>query len=79
MIVNSPGGLTVKQRLFVDYYIQLHGNATQAAIKAGYSPKTAYAAGERLLRHVEVQAALASRTAQLRVVGKLKVNDGGGK
>lgn len=32
--------LTVKQKAFADYYIQL-GNATEAAIKAGYSKKTA--------------------------------------
>ena len=65
MIVNSPDGLSVKQRLFVDYYIQLNGNATQAALKAGYSPKTAYAAGAENLKKPQIQAALASRTAQL--------------
>lgn len=65
MIVNSPDGLPTKRQLFVNYYIQLNGNATQAAIKAGYSPKTAYSIGERLLRNIKVQAALASRTAQL--------------
>lgn len=32
--------LTEKQRRFCDYYIQC-GNATEAAIKAGYSKKTA--------------------------------------
>ncbi len=32
--------LTVKQRKFCDEYIKL-GNATKAAINAGYSPKTA--------------------------------------
>lgn len=32
--------LTEKQKKFADYYIEL-GNATQAAIKAGYSKKTA--------------------------------------
>lgn len=32
--------LTEKQQRFADYYIEL-GNATQAAIKAGYSEKTA--------------------------------------
>lgn len=32
--------LTPKQQAFADYYIEL-GNATEAAIKAGYSEKTA--------------------------------------
>ncbi|KGN00324.1 terminase small subunit [Clostridium botulinum] len=32
--------LTPKQKAFADYYIQL-GNATEAAIKAGYSKRTA--------------------------------------
>ncbi len=50
--------MTPKQQMFVkEYLIDL--NATQAAIRAGYSAKTAYAAGERLLRHVEVSEALA--------------------
>jgi phage terminase small subunit len=33
--------LTLKQQKFIDYYIQT-GNATQSAINAGYSKKTAY-------------------------------------
>lgn len=36
--------LTVKQQKWCDYYIEL-GNATAAAIKAGYSKKTAKAIG----------------------------------
>jgi len=51
--------LTVKQRLFCKYYI-IDFNATQAAIKAGYSRKTAYAAASRLLKNVKVQAAIKS-------------------
>lgn len=31
------------------------GNATQSAIEAGYSEKTAYSAGQRLLKNVDVQ------------------------
>lgn len=33
-------GLTIKQKKFADEYI-ISGNATQSAIKAGYSEKTA--------------------------------------
>lgn len=44
--------LTPKQRLFADEYIK-SGNATDAAIKAGYSPKTAQQMGsENLLKPV---------------------------
>lgn len=49
--------LTPKQQAFVQEYI-LDFNATQAAIRAGYSKKTASSQGERLLRNVEVSKAL---------------------
>jgi phage terminase small subunit len=50
--------LDPKRRRFVEEY-RLDWNATQAAIRAGYSPKTAMQQGSRLLSFVEVQAALA--------------------
>lgn len=46
--------LTPKQQAFCDNYIVSH-NATDAAIKAGYSKKTAYSQGQRLLKHVEIK------------------------
>lgn len=49
--------LNEKQYRFVQEYI-VDYNATQAAIRAGYSPKTAYSNGQRLLKHAEVQAAI---------------------
>ncbi|MEF2146661.1 MAG: terminase small subunit [Desulfovibrionaceae bacterium] len=52
------GKLTPKQAAFVaEYLIDL--NATQAAIRAGYSARTAGSQGERLLKKVEIQIALA--------------------
>ena len=42
-----------KQRFADEYLIDL--NATRAAVRAGYSEKTAYSQGERLLRHAEVK------------------------
>ena len=45
--------MTPKQAAFVQQYL-VDKNATQAAIRAGYSAKTASSAGERLLRNVEV-------------------------
>ena len=50
--------LTPKQTLFVAEYL-VDTNATQAAIRAGYSAKTANPAGARLLAHVSVKAAIA--------------------
>lgn len=44
--------------LFVKEYLK-DLNATQSAIRAGYSKKTAYSAGQRLLKRVDVIAALA--------------------
>jgi phage terminase small subunit len=44
-------------RFCAEYLIDL--NATQAAIRAGYSVKTAYSQGQRLLKNAEVAAALA--------------------
>ena len=42
--------------LVAEYLIDL--NATRAAEMAGYSPKTAYSQGQRLLKNVEVQRAI---------------------
>lgn len=49
--------LTQKQKRFVDEYL-VDLNATQAAIRAGYSEKTAYSIGQRILKNVEIQAAI---------------------
>lgn len=46
-----------RQTRFVEEYAIDH-NATQAAIRSGYSPKTAYSQGQRLLKHVEISQAL---------------------
>lgn len=49
--------LTPKQRRFVDEYL-IDLNATQAAIRAGYSPKTANEQGARLLANVSIAKAI---------------------
>lgn len=46
--------LTARQRRFVEEYL-VDLNATQAAIRAGYSPKTAYSIGEENLRKPEIR------------------------
>ncbi len=55
--------MTPKQEAFVrEYLIDL--NATQAAIRAGYSEATAYSQGQRMLKNVEVAAALTEAKEQ---------------
>ena len=52
--------MTPRSSDFVDEYL-VDLNATQAAIRAGYSEKTAYSIGQRLLKNVEVQKMIANR------------------
>lgn len=55
--------LNDKQARFVaEYLVDL--NATQAAIRAGYSRKTASSQGERLLRNAEIAKAVAVSTSR---------------
>lgn len=54
--------LTDKQQRFVDEYL-IDLNATQAAIRAGYSAKTADQQGSRLLANVKVKQAVAEKQA----------------
>lgn len=49
--------LNPKQCRFVQEYL-VDLNATQAAIRAGYSEKTAYSQGQRLLKNVEIASAI---------------------
>lgn len=51
------------KRFCNEYIIDL--NATQAAIRAGYSEKTAYSQGHRLLKNVEVQDRIKSMQTDL--------------
>ena len=49
--------MTNRQARFVSEYL-FDLNATQAAIRAGYSTRTAYSIGQRLLKNVEIQQAI---------------------
>ena len=46
--------MTEKRKRFAEEYL-FDFNATQAAIRAGYSERTAYSIGQRLLKDVEVK------------------------
>ncbi|MGX9134036.1 terminase small subunit [Rummeliibacillus sp. JY-2-4R] len=56
--------LTPKQQAFADYYIEL-GNATEAAIKAGYSKKTAKEIGSENLTKPNIKTYIDSRMEEL--------------
>ena len=45
--------MNIKQKIFAEAYARSN-NATQSAIQAGYSEKTAYSQGNRLLKKVEI-------------------------
>lgn len=51
--------LTPRQRRFVDEYL-IDLNGTQAAIRAGYSQKTARQIGQKLLTKVDIQQAISA-------------------
>ena len=52
--------LSDKRSRFVEEYLR-DQNGTQAAIRAGYAPGSAYSAAHRLLKNDEIRAALAER------------------
>ena len=56
-----------------EYLVDL--NATQAAVRAGYSPKTAPQQGSRLFRNVVVQAAIATQQAQQLEAVEVRIED----
>lgn len=56
--------LTLKQKAFADYYIEL-GNATEAAIRAGYSKKTAYSIGNENLNKPEIKNYIDERMKEI--------------
>lgn len=53
------------QKAFADYYLET-SNATESAKKAGYSEKTAYSQGQRLLKNVEVKAYIEERLDEIK-------------
>ncbi len=59
----AQGKLSAKQQCFVDEYL-IDLNATQAAIRAGYSPKTAREQASRMLSKASISAAIACAMAE---------------
>ncbi len=57
--------LTPKQELFVHHYIATNYNATEAAILAGYSEKTAGVIGHENLKRPEILEAVSKRKSEI--------------
>jgi phage terminase small subunit len=56
--------LNPRQTAFVREFLK-DSHATNAAIRAGYSKKTAYAIGSRLLKQVEIQQAISTKAVKV--------------
>ena len=56
--------LKPKELIFAEEWLKTT-NATQSAIKAGYSARTAYSAGNRLLKKVDVKQYIDERLAEM--------------
>lgn len=54
--------MTSKQKRFCDEYL-IDLNATQAAIRAGYSPKSSYSIGQRMLKNAEIKSYIEEQLA----------------
>jgi phage terminase small subunit len=57
----KPTAITKKLMFAAEYLVD--SNATQAAIRAGYSERTAYSQGSRLLKDVEVRVEIDNQRA----------------
>lgn len=63
-IERGEDAVTPKQKRFCDEYL-IDTNATQAAIRAGYSEKTAYAIGNENLSKPDIRAYIDERLAEM--------------
>ncbi len=72
----NPHNLTKKQFAFVAAYLgSCKGNATKAAIEAGYSPKTAEQTGHENLRKPKIQTAIEEWQVEVKTTS-LREKDG---
>lgn len=62
---SEVSGTTEKQKRFCEEYL-IDLNATQAAIRSGYSQKSAYTVGQKLTKKDEVKSYIAEMTERLR-------------
>lgn len=65
-----------RYRRFVAEYFACGGNQTQAAIKAGYSPKSAYSQGSHLMRNDKVKKLMEEYKADVYSSLKARISAG---
>lgn len=70
---SSQRAAAEKRVAFAYAYIGNGGNATQAAIAAGYSQKTAGSKGEQVLKHVDVQKLIATAAEKAATIAGLTI------
>jgi phage terminase small subunit len=68
-LMKDDSKLNLRQERFVVEYLK-QGNATQAAIAAGYSERSAYSQGERLLKNAEISRRVNECSQELRMQAK---------
>lgn len=66
--------MTDKQSRFCEEYV-VDMNATQAAIRAGYSEHTAYSIANRLLRKVEIRDAIKELREDIQVRNQVSIDE----
>lgn len=66
--------LTERQRRFVEAFIET-GNATEAAVLAGYSKKTAYSIGPENLKKPELKKAIEERMKEIEALKTATAED----
>lgn len=58
--------MNLRQRLFCEYYLgECCGNAEQAAIKAGYSSKSARTGANKLLQKAQIQQYITQKSSEI--------------
>jgi phage terminase small subunit len=63
-----------RRKKFIPEYL-LCGNATEAALKAGYSEKTAYSQGQRLLKNVEIMNEINDSQEKIQEEAEVKLKE----
>lgn len=61
----SKAAAEARRKMFVEAYLANGGNATEAAVEAGYSQRSAGQQGSRLLKDVKISAAIQARRETL--------------
>ena len=68
---NGQAAAAARRDVFIQTYIANGNNATQAAITAGYSARTAYSQGQRLLKNADISRHLANAAQRVAEISGL--------